>query len=365
VLLLLYWTLNLPALGQTLAEIAQQYPDQRNRILRLLEPLGAPEEEERGTGGQEDKETRRQGDRETGRSGEGEGKSSAPQSTIENQKSKMNPGVTIQLEDVVVHAGGHTILHKLNLTIQAGEHLAIVGPSGAGKSSLVGLLLGWHRPASGRILVDGAPLTGQHLQALRQETAWVDPAVQLWNRSLLDNLRYGAPTIDPTRLGHILTQADLYAVLEKLPNGLETTLGEGGGLVSGGEGQRVRLGRALLRPDVRLVILDEPFRGLDRSQRHQLLVNARQHWQAATLLCITHDINETADFDRVVVIESGQLVEDAAPAVLAAQPNSRYHALLAAETAVRQRFWAGSHWRRLWLNAGQLREGPEEHAKSA
>ena len=153
--------------------------------------------------------------------------------------------------------------------------MAIVGPSGAGKSTLVGLLLGWHQPAAGQLLVDGEPLNAQCLANLRQNTAWVDPNVQLWNRSLLDNLRYGLTQPEDASVETALAAADLYTLLAQLPNGLQTTLGEGGALVSGGEGQRVRLGRALLRPAPRLVILDEPFRGLDRTQRHELLAQAR------------------------------------------------------------------------------------------
>ena len=141
-----------------------------------------------------------------------------------------------------MRAAGHTILTDLDLSIPAGSHVAIVGPSGAGKSSLVGLLLGWHRAASGQVCVDGVPLDGPRLAQLRQETAWVDPTVQLWNRSLLDNLRYGAHGAHAAPLAAVLEQADLRSVLEKLPDGLQTSLGEGGGLVSGGEGQRVRLG---------------------------------------------------------------------------------------------------------------------------
>jgi len=150
--------------------------------------------------------------------------------------------------------------------------------------------------------------------------------------------------------------ADLLEVINHLPSGLQTRLGEGGGLVSGGEGQRVRLARALLRPHVRLVILDEPFRGLDRPARQQLLANARRHWQATTLICITHDVGETQRFDRVVVLEHGQVVEDAAPRVLASQPDSRYRALLATEEAVRQALVESVGWRRLWLAEGHLHE---------
>jgi ABC-type transport system involved in cytochrome bd biosynthesis fused ATPase/permease subunit len=265
-------------------------------------------------------------------------------------------GVAIQMENITVRAGGHIILQEVTLSLRSGEHVAIVGASGVGKSSLVGLLLGWHRPAEGRVLIDGRPLTGERLHELRRVTAWVDPGVQLWNRSLVENLHYGANASNMTDVSAVIEQAELLAVLESLPNGLQTTLGEAGGLVSGGEGQRVRLGRALLRPGMRLAILDEPFRGLERGQRHTLLMRARQHWSAATLLCITHDVQETQAFDRVLVIEEGQVLEDASPAQLLAQPGSRYHALLAAEEAVQRGLWEATAWRRLWLEGGHLRD---------
>ena len=216
-----------------------------------------------------------------------------------------------------MRAGGHPILTDLNLALAPGSHVAIVGPSGAGKSSLVGLLLGWHRPATGRVLVEGRPLDDQHLAWVRQITAWVDPAIQLWNRPLLDNLCYGVADAPASLVAQALAQADLRSVLDRLPDGLQTPLGEGGGLVSGGEGQRVRLGRALARRGVRLVILDEPFRGLDREQRRALLQRARQVWSTATLLCITHDVRSTQAFDRVLVVEEGQIIEDGTPASLA------------------------------------------------
>jgi ABC-type multidrug transport system ATPase subunit len=112
----------------------------------------------------------------------------------------------------------------------------------------------------------------------------------------------------------------------------------------------------MLRPGVRLVILDEPCRGLDREHRRELLARARQLWRQATLLCITHDVGETRAFDRVLVMEGGRIIEDGTPADLAGQPQSRYRALLDAEVAVRQGLWSHGRWRRLWLNAGRLVE---------
>jgi ATP-binding cassette subfamily B protein len=262
----------------------------------------------------------------------------------------------VVLETLSVRAAGHAILQDLELRLEAGSHVAIVGPSGAGKSSLAGLLLGWHRPAEGRILVDGAPMDGARLERLRRETAWVDPTVQLWNRSLLDNLRYGAQGEASVSLADAIDTADLGDLLAQLPDGLQTQLGEGGALVSGGEGQRVRLGRALLRPGVRLAILDEPFRGLDRERRRVLLRRAREIWRGATLLCITHDVSETRTFPRVLVVEGGRIVEDGDPLELESRAGSRYAALLAAERGVRDGLWSSAAWRRLRLEGGRLIE---------
>jgi ABC-type transport system involved in cytochrome bd biosynthesis fused ATPase/permease subunit len=153
-----------------------------------------------------------------------------------------------------------------------------------------------------------------------------------------------------------------------MPSGLQTPLGESGSMVSGGEGQRVRLGRALLRPGVRLAILDEPFRGLEREQRRELLGRARRLWSGATLLCITHDVGETRAFERVLVIEQGRIVDDGSPAELAHRQDSRYRQLLDAEESVLKGMWGevgetaaanstrNGFWRRLRLVDGELVE---------
>jgi len=244
----------------------------------------------------------------------------------------------------------------VSLAIGAGEHVAIVGRSGAGKSTLVGLLFGWHTPAAGAVRVDGEPLAGEHLVDLRRHTAWVDPSVHLWNRTLFDNLRYGDPGRLITSIGSVVETAELTDVLEKLPAGLQSPLGEAGGLTSGGEGQRIRFGRALLREPSRLAILDEPFRGLDRDTRHDLLARAREVWRDATLICVTHDINDTLSFERVIVVDEGRIVEDGQPSVLCSQPASRYASLLAAERAVNASLWNSGRWRRWRMHEGSITE---------
>jgi len=325
-ILIVYWLFMLPSLGQEIAFLIQQYPQHRNVTLRLMEPLGAPESPVEA----ED--------------------SSLPQSTA--------AGAAVDLRDVRVIAAGNEILAVDKLSLEAGEHVAIVGSSGAGKSSLVGLLLGWYRPDVGVVRVDGQELRGRWLDELRRQTLWVDPAVQLWNRSLLENLRFGNDG-EHRAVGDAVEAAQLDEVLARLPMGLQTPLGAGGALLSGGEGQRVRLGRAVCRGAARLVVFDEPFCGLERSRREALLKAARARWATATFLCITHDIGQTLEFPRVLVVDKGRVAEDGAPKQLAGQAGTRYARLLAAEVRARARL-DGPQWRHLRLDKGQIEERPAQ-----
>lgn len=332
-LLLVWWALQLPTLGSEVVQIVREFGLQRNLVLRLLEPVQAHEEPSATH---------------SGRNAHADHDDpAAPGRAL---------GAAVEFDDVTVRAGGHVLLESIRGRIEPGAHVAIVGSSGAGKSTLVGLLLGWHRPASGQVRVDGRPLDGRELEQLRRVTVWIDPAVQLWNRSLLDNLDYGNGHCEADRIADALAACELHELVERLPSGLQTALGEGGGLLSGGEGQRVRTGRGLLRATTRLVILDEPFRGLERERRARLLAAVRMRWPHATVLCIAHDVRATLDFPRVLVLRAGHLVEDGPPAVLAADPASDYRALLDAEQVVESEIWGDSRWRRVQVGDGRLRE---------
>ncbi len=324
-LLLVYWALNLPNIAQDLSLTAWQYPAYRNVTLRLLEPLGAIEHAE------------------------------MPRPSPAATHQETAGGMAIALENVAVRAAGHLILRELQLEIAPGSHVAIVGPSGAGKSSLAGLLLGWHRPAEGEMRIDGRAIS-EMPEDLRSQMAWLNPEVHLWNKTVLENLAYGAPPGAEAGVTNVIEAADLRGVLERLPEGMQTVLGEGGARVSGGEGQRLRLGRAFLRDNVRLAILDEPFRGLDRERRARLLERCREWWRTATILCITHDVSHALTFDRVLVIEDGRVAEDGAPRELARRAGSRYAEMLAAEERVSRNMWQNAEWRRISLLGGQLME---------
>jgi ABC-type bacteriocin/lantibiotic exporter with double-glycine peptidase domain len=342
-LLLIYWALSLPALGQALAASALQYPICRNIMLRLLEPLSAPEQldlSQDNPGGNQRADTN----------------ISVTAQVATNVERAERGGVAIAMEGVSLAISGHTILNTFDLRIEPGSHVAIVGPSGAGKSSLVGLLLGWYFPSSGKILIDGLPFTTERLRWLRENTAWVDPSVQVWNRSLIDNLNYGGAPNSIGSLGHVIEAAELRTLLETLPDGLQTRLGEGGALVSGGEGQRIRLGRAMHRRNARLVILDEPFTGLDRPKRERLLLRTRELWAHATVLYITHSIDEAAAFERVLVLDAASIIEDGAPSELLKHQDSHYQRMREFELALNNRFMSSERWRRLRVEGRQLVE---------
>ena len=306
ILLLVYWSLNLPVIAKEIISLLYLFPQQKNKILRLFEPIEAPEEKIiTGT----------------------------TEKTTENEK------INFEFDKVIVKAAGHTILEDITLKINHGEKIGIVGASGAGKSSFAGILLGWYKPFRGSLLVNGSEINPSILNSLRRKTAWVDPSVQLWNRSLLKNIYYGIYDRPTSTIEKITGLLNLNNLIESLPEGMETFLGEGGGLISGGEGQRVRLARAIMRPGIKLAILDEPFRGLDSIQRKKLLNTALDTWKDATLLYITHDISSTINLDKILVIKEGRILEFDSPGNLLKKESSHYNLLLSEESKVINEFW--------------------------
>ncbi|WP_437947092.1 ATP-binding cassette domain-containing protein [Sorangium sp. So ce296] len=326
-LLLVFWSLRLPVVAQELVAALVGWKNVRNASVRLFAPLAAPEMD-------------------------------LPRAPAPEDGGAAAPGAaSIDLRGVSVQAGGHTLLSDVSLSLAAGSHVAIVGTSGAGKSSLLSLLLGWLRASRGEVLVDGQPFDDAAVARLRRATAWVDPAVQLWNRTLLENITFGHAGDALARVPLAMGQADLTGVLETLPDGLLSAIGEGGARLSGGQGQRVRLARALMKADARLVLLDEPFRGLERERRRALLARARERWARATLMFVSHDVMDTLGFDRVLVVEGGRVVEDGAPRALMDDPRSRYRALAEADARARDEVWSKGRFRSATMESGRLTEG--------
>lgn len=327
-ILLLFWALSVPLGARQLARAARTLADLRNVALRVLEPTrGLPKDGARG---------------------------SARTPPLPSEGRERRP-VAIRLSGVGVEVAGRAVLADLALDVGAGEHVAIVGPSGAGKSSLFGLLLGWHSPARGTLLLDGVPLGRHELETLRGETVWLDPSIELWDRTLHQNVHYGADSGADAR--EALELAELERAIRDLPGGLSEPIGHGGSRLSGGEGQCLRFARSQMRLHPRLVLLDEPFRGLEHAQRRRLLDAARDRWRDSTLLCITHDVEEAARFPRVVVVEAGRIVEDASPSELLSRRGSRFALAIHDEQDARELLLAEG-LRHVRLVAGRPGETP-------
>lgn len=309
VLLIAYWALFVPILSRMLLGNLKQLPSMHNILLRVLEVLDAPEEH------------------------------AGVQPT---HASGVQGGVKLGFKQLVVSRGNQRVLADIDLTIDAGERVAIVGASGSGKSSFIGAIAGWHVISGGVLEIDDAAADATLIQQLRQQTALVDPESYLWNRELYANVLYGTAG-DPAALDSVLRDSELLADLEKMVDGLATRVGENGSRLSGGEGQRLRIARALVRSDARLVLLDEPFAAMDSEQRRRMHDRVLARWPQATLLCVSHQVSETIGFSRVLVFEDGRIVEDDSPQSLLGGP-TRYASMVQSEVELQRRLLA-SPWR--------------------
>ncbi|MEU0077088.1 thiol reductant ABC exporter subunit CydD [Micromonospora tulbaghiae] len=214
----------------------------------------------------------------------------------------------IRFEGVTVAYDRTTALRDVTLTIRPGDRVAIIGPSGAGKSTLLNLLLGFVAPTSGRVTVDGVDLTGVDLDAWRRELAWVPQRAHLFAGSLADNIRLGAPDTPEEVLAAAVTGAALDEVVDALPDGLDTSLGERGHGLSSGQRQRVALARAFLR-DAPIVLLDEPTARLDSASEAVVLDATRRLVAGRTALLVAHRPALLADADRILRVEDGRVTE--------------------------------------------------------
>ncbi len=219
-------------------------------------------------------------------------------------------------------------LEEFSLQVGAGEWLAIVGASGAGKSTLLNLLLGFLPVQRGEILVNGLPLSHLRLTAWQGSIAWVPQQPNLFYGSLADNISLGDPKITAEAVAVAAKRAQLTDLIQRLPAGLASPIGEQGNQLSGGEARRLALARAFAR-DAPLIMLDEPTAGLDRENERLVMASLQQLVVKKTVLMLTHRLDTARLAHRIAVLDRGRLVETGSHhALLAAGGN--YAALLAA-----------------------------------
>ncbi|MFJ2323684.1 ABC transporter transmembrane domain-containing protein [Pseudomonas sp. NPDC087817] len=198
-------------------------------------------------------------------------------------------------------------VNGLNLTIRAGETLALVGPSGAGKSTVYDLLLRFYDPLEGRILIDGVPLTRLDPLDLRRHFALVSQSPALFFGSVEENIRYGNPGATLDQVKQAARIAHAHDFIEKMPNGYQTHLGDGGLGLSGGQRQRLAIARALL-VDAPILLLDEATSALDAQSEHLIQEALPSLMENSTTLVIAHRLATVKNADRIAVMDQGKLV---------------------------------------------------------
>jgi ATP-binding cassette subfamily C protein len=197
---------------------------------------------------------------------------------------------------------------EVSMTLGVGATTAIVGPSGAGKSTIADILMGLIEPSSGRLLVDGAPLTRDHLVAWRDSIGYVPQEPFLFHDTVRANLLWARQTASEEDLWRALRLAAADTFVAALPHGLDTVVGDRGVLVSGGERQRLSLARALVR-EPRLLILDEATSSLDSENEARIQQAIERLHQQMTIVVITHRLSTIQRADTIHVIDRGRLVE--------------------------------------------------------
>ena len=226
-----------------------------------------------------------------------------------------------QLE--VLSPSGQTLTKPLNFQINAKEQVALVGPSGAGKTSLMNVLLGF-LPYRGQLLINGVELKSLDLTAWRQQVSWVGQNPFLLQGTIRDNLRLADQTASDEQLRTALHQA----YVAELADDLDKSLQDGGFGVSVGQAQRLAIARALLKKETPLLLLDEPTASLDARSESQVLASLHQLSCQKTTLMITHRIEDLQQADNILVMQSGQIIQQGKFTALA---NTGYFAELLAQ----------------------------------
>lgn len=201
------------------------------------------------------------------------------------------------------------IFDRINLRINAGEHIAIVGPSGSGKSSIVALLERLYNPTAGEILLDEHDISQIHLGKYRSFFALVSQEITLYEGSLGDNIVLGVDgDITDSAVSAACETANLTDFISSLPEGLSTRLGTSGCMLSGGQKQRVCIARAILR-DPRILLLDEATSALDATAEAAVQKALDKAGVGRTTITVAHRLNTIRNVDRIYFLENGSFVE--------------------------------------------------------
>ena len=232
---------------------------------------------------------------------------------IENDEDKKNIKSVkgnFEFSDVAFsYPDGDTkILNGLTISVKEGETVAFVGESGSGKSTILNLVTGFYFATEGKVTVDGIDMKELNLKQYRKHIAVVPQKSILFNGTMRENITYGSNNVSNEKLEEIIDSACLRELINSLPQGLDTQIGEQGNLLSGGQCQRISIARALIR-NPKIIILDEATSALDTvSERHiqQAIENLSQN---KTSFIVAHRLSTIKNADKIAVIKDGKCVE--------------------------------------------------------
>ena len=224
-------------------------------------------------------------------------------------------GASVKFENVEFrYADGQQILKNFNLSFMPGERVGLVGRSGGGKSTLFALLQRFYDVQSGRILIDGQDISLVTQESLREAIGVVPQDISMFHRSVMENIRYGRPdaTDDEVLEAAFAARCDF---VEDLPLGMRTIVGERGIKLSGGQRQRIAIARAFLK-DAPLLLLDEATSALDGESEEAIREALGRLMNGRTVIAIAHRLSTVRNFDRIVVLQTGEVAQDGPPDIL-------------------------------------------------
>lgn len=220
-----------------------------------------------------------------------------------------------------------TVLKNISFKINQGERVALVGPSGAGKSTIIQLLIGFHKPDAGTILIDGQPLTAYHLAELRKNIGIVPQEVILFGGTIRENIAYGKPDAAEPEIRQAAQKAHAAEFIDLFPRELETVVGERGVKLSGGQKQRIAIARAILK-DPSILVLDEATSSLDSASEMLVQQALDELMKERTSIIIAHRLSTIRKADKILVLNKGELVEEGTHAQLMRNEKGLYRHLI-------------------------------------
>lgn len=200
------------------------------------------------------------------------------------------------------------VLKGFDLKVKAGETIAFVGGSGAGKSTAMNLLIGFNLPSEGMLLVDGHSITEINLRSYRKHIAVVPQNTILFSGSIRDNITYGLSSVKEEVIWDAIKAANLTELIQNLPEGLETRIGEHGNKLSGGQRQRIAIARAIIR-NPRVIMFDEATSALDSVSESLILDAMNNLTKDRTTFIVAHRLSTIRQADKICVFKAGRCVE--------------------------------------------------------